>query len=59
MATSPGPYLPRIADGELRRRLASTGAVLIEGPKAVGKTATARQAAGSEVLLDVDAQAQP
>ena len=30
----------------------------IEGPKACGKTATARQIAASEVLLDVDANAR-
>jgi uncharacterized protein len=47
-------YLPRIVDAELMDSLASAGAVLIEGPKACGKTETARQAARSEVLLDVD-----
>jgi uncharacterized protein len=31
---------------------------VIEGPKACGKTATARQIAGSEILLDVDANAR-
>ena len=36
----------------------ATGAVAIEGPKACGKTATARQIAASEVLLDVDANAR-
>ena len=51
-------YRPRIADQELRRRLGAAGAVVIEGPKACGKTATARQAAASEVLLDVDANAR-
>lgn len=51
-------YQPRVVDAELRERLASTGAVLIEGPKACGKTATARQVAASEVLLDVDADAR-
>lgn len=51
-------YRPRIVDGELLTRLASTGAVVIEGPKACGKTATARQVAKSEVLLDVDAAAR-
>jgi uncharacterized protein len=34
------------------------GAVVIEGPKACGKTATARQIAASEVLLDVDSNAR-
>lgn len=52
------PYTPRIADKELADRLGSRGAVLIEGPKACGKTETARQAAASEVLLDVDEQAR-
>lgn len=47
-------YRPRIADRELDRRLETSGAVLIEGPKACGKTATAHRRAASEVLLDVD-----
>ncbi len=51
-------YRPRIADSELAARLAATGAVVVEGPKACGKTATARQVAASEVLLDVDANAR-
>jgi len=51
-------YQPRIGDGELADRLRSAGAVVIEGPKACGKTAMARQAAASEVLLDVDQEAR-
>lgn len=51
-------YKARIVDAELRAKLASTGAVLIEGPKACGKTATARQIAASEVLLDTDTNAR-
>ena len=51
-------YRPRIADAELSERLQSAGAVLIEGPKASGKTATARRVAASEVLLDVDEEAR-
>lgn len=51
-------YRPRIADRELTARLAGAGAVVIEGPRASGKTWTARQFAGSEVLLDVDEQAR-
>lgn len=51
-------YRKRIVESELARKLASTGAVVIEGPKACGKTATARQVAASEVLLDVDAAAR-
>jgi uncharacterized protein len=52
------PYRPRIVDSELATRLAATGAVVIEGPKGCGKTATARQLARSEVLLDVDENAR-
>lgn len=51
-------YRKRVVDGELAARLSSVGAVLIEGPKACGKTATARQVAASEVLLDVDTNAR-
>ncbi len=51
-------YRPRIVDKELETRLASTGAVVIEGPKACGKTETARQLAASEVLLDIDENAR-
>lgn len=47
-------YTPRLADGWVRESLQTAGAVLIEGPKACGKTATARELAASEVLLDVD-----
>ena len=53
-----GTYRPRIVDRELIDRLAATGAVVVEGPKACGKTATARQVAVSEALLDVDANAR-
>ncbi len=51
-------YLSRIIDKELATRLASTGAVVIEGPKACGKTETARRIAASEVLLDIDTNAR-
>ena len=51
-------YFPRIADAELANRLAAAGAVLIEGPRACGKTETARRQAASEVLLDVDENAR-
>lgn len=47
-------YLPRVVDGLLAARLASAGAVLIEGPKACGKTRTAEQVARSAVYLDRD-----
>lgn len=43
-----------VVDAERRARLAAAGAVVIEGPKASGKTETARRAAASVVLLDID-----
>ena len=52
------PYLPRIVDTELTELLGAAGAVLVEGPRASGKTATALQAAASAVLLDVDENAR-
>jgi predicted AAA+ superfamily ATPase len=54
----PASYQPRIVDDELTARLQAIGAIAIEGPKACGKTATARQVAASEALLDVDANAR-
>lgn len=47
-------YAKRIVDDELAARLGWSGGVVLEGPKASGKTATARQHAASEVLLDTD-----
>jgi len=51
-------YLPRIVDGELERRLRSVGAVVIEGPKACGKTATATRSAQTIFRLDEDPAAR-
>lgn len=51
-------YTPRIVDAELRELLGSAGAVVIEGPKACGKTMTASQQAASRVLLDIDQAAR-
>ncbi len=48
------PYHPRIADGELAAALRRSGAVLIEGPKACGKTATASEFSASAAHLDTD-----
>jgi uncharacterized protein len=47
-------YRRRIVEHELLDRIERGGAVVLEGPKATGKTATARQVCASEVLLDVD-----
>ncbi len=51
-------YCPRIANTELQACLDSAGAVVIEGPKACGKTRMAQQLAASAVLLDVDPSAR-
>lgn len=58
IGTRPRAYRPRIVDRELDDRLRSRGAVVIEGPKACGKTWTALQRAASVVRLDVDAGAR-
>ena len=58
MARKRADYRPRIADAELAELLAASGAVLVEGARAVGKTATAMQASASHVLLDVDLDAR-
>jgi predicted AAA+ superfamily ATPase len=44
----------RIVENQVQGRLRTHGAVLITGPKAVGKTTTARGFAASEVRLDQD-----
>lgn len=51
-------YRPRLADAELTARLRALGAVLVEGPKACGKTATATQVAATVVRLDEDLNAR-
>lgn len=53
-----GAYRPRVLDGVLAERLQSSGAVLLEGPKASGKTYTGEQASTSQLYLDVDAAAR-
>lgn len=44
-------YIPRVFDSVLKDKLASKGAVLVEGPKWRGKTTTCEQAASSVVYL--------
>lgn len=51
-------YRPRVVDGELAERLGTIGAVLLEGPKACGKTESARQRAATTYRLDVDPAAR-
>ena len=45
------PYMPRVSDALLKNELASSGAVLIEGPKWCGKSRTAEQAAKSVIYM--------
>jgi len=45
-------YVNRVVDAEVEAALASMGAVLLEGPKAVGKTMTASRLANTVVRLD-------
>ncbi len=51
-------YRRRIAQRELKSRLARSGAVLIEGARASGKTVLARKVAASRVMLDTDRSAR-
>ena len=46
------PYIPRIIDRELDLLLSGLGAVLLEGAKAVGKSATAGRRAARTLRLD-------
>jgi predicted AAA+ superfamily ATPase len=56
--TSARAYRPRVIDLEVEALLASSPVLVIEGPKACGKTSSARQVSASEVLLDTDAAAR-
>jgi len=49
-------YLNRISDNELQRKLNSSGALLIRGTKACGKTESAKQFACSILEIDQDEQ---
>ncbi|MFZ1382810.1 MAG: ATP-binding protein, partial [Scrofimicrobium sp.] len=51
-------YLPRVADSELANLMRAVGAVLIEGPKACGKTATASRVSATTFQMDEDATAR-
>ncbi|MDR0969456.1 MAG: AAA family ATPase, partial [Lentimicrobiaceae bacterium] len=47
-------YLERITDKELQRKLNASGALLIRGCKACGKTESASQFAKSVLEVDID-----
>lgn len=51
-----GQYIPRVVDGELDELMAQLPAIALEGPKAVGKTETARRRAKTIHRLDDPAQ---
>jgi predicted AAA+ superfamily ATPase len=57
MIASNPAYRPRLADRALADLLTDFPAVLINGPRAVGKTTTARQLVSHEVRLDQPSQA--
>lgn len=49
-------YISRVTDHELKKKLDASGAVLIRGPKACGKTESAKQYAKSILQVDHDPQ---
>ena len=49
-------YIARISDEELKRKLNASGALLIRGMKACGKTQSAKQLAASIISFDRDEQ---
>ena len=51
-----GKYIKRISDSELQRKINASGAVLIRGAKACGKTESAKQLAKSILHVDRDEQ---
>ena len=51
---TPAGYRPRVADREVDAALAAVGWVLLEGPRACGKTWTGLSRARSAVRLDID-----
>jgi predicted AAA+ superfamily ATPase len=54
MSETTGAHRERIVERLVKARLRTHGGVLLIGPKAVGKTTTARRFAASEVRLDQD-----
>jgi hypothetical protein len=49
-------YISRVSDEELKRKLNASGALLIRGMKACGKTQSAKQLAASTISFDQDEQ---
>lgn len=51
-------YRSRVVESELHERMQAMGALLIDGPKAVGKTSTAAQVGVSMLRMDLDRAAR-
>ena len=51
-------YLTRVVDAEFAERLASSGSVLIDGPKGCGKTETASKCPNRVVRFDTNPAAR-
>ncbi|NBX38798.1 MAG: hypothetical protein EBR54_05225 [Flavobacteriia bacterium] len=49
-------YIERVSDEELKRKMSASGALLIRGMKACGKTQSAKQFAASMVSFDQNEQ---
>ncbi len=58
MCVASRDYVPRLADARLQDLISELPALLITGPRATGKTTTARRHARTVVRLDVEAQAR-
>jgi predicted AAA+ superfamily ATPase len=54
---NPTAYHPRLVDGRLDELLAQLPALMVIGPRAVGKTTTAARRAATSIRLDAEAQA--
>ena len=57
-AMAPAGYRPRVVDAEVRRGLDAAGWVVLDGPRACGKTWTGLRFARSAVRLDTDVDAR-
>lgn len=51
-------YIPRVVDEVIARRLRTTGAVVVQGPKWCGKSTTAVHAAASNIKMDLPDMAE-